>query len=86
MLRLLANSRTAGAFLFGLGVVLFVGLETAFMGLSMRVVNLLVFPPMMLMVDAGCLWVCSWAISNDLLCYFNQNINEIQPTYKLELI
>jgi hypothetical protein len=40
----------------------------------------------MLAVDSLFLFVSSIASQRDLLCYFNQNINEIPPTYKLELV
>jgi hypothetical protein len=39
----------------------------------------------MLGVDSIFLFLCSSATSRDILCYFNQNINDIPPTYKLEL-
>lgn len=47
--------------------------------------NLLIFPLLMLIVDTAFLFLCSAASQKDILCYYNQNINEIQPTYKLQL-
>ena len=39
----------------------------------------------MLAIDSLFLFLCCAASANDILCYYNQNINEIQPTYKLDL-
>lgn len=60
-----------------------VGAHLAFAGVSLKVVSLLIFPGLMLAVDACFLLLSSAASEKDILCYYNQNINEIQPTYKL---
>lgn len=49
----------------------------------MKVVNLLVYPIIMIAIEALFLFLSSVAAEKDILCYYNQNINEIQPTYKL---
>lgn len=59
------------------------GIEMAFAGVSMKVTNLLVFPVMMVAVDGIFLFLSSAASEQNILCYFNQNINQILPTYKL---
>ena len=57
-----------------------------FAGASMKVLNLLVFPVIMLAIDSAFIFLSSLASEKDILCYYNQNINEIQPAYKLELV
>ncbi len=57
-----------------------------FAGVGAKILNLLVFPVLMLIVDSVFLFLSSAASEKDILCYYNQNINEIQPAYKLELV
>lgn len=77
--------------LYGLGLLLaslgyFIFVHFSFMGISVKMTSLLLFPTLMLATDSLFLWLSSIATSRDILCYYNQNINEIPPTYKLELI
>ena len=49
----------------------------------MKIINLLIFPLMMLTVDGIFLLLISTACEKDILIYFNHNINQVLPTYKL---
>lgn len=85
-IRLLESSKVLAGGLMVLSVCLFVGAHVLFVGVGVKIVNLLVFPALMLIVDSLCLFLSSAASEKDILCYYNQNINEIQPAYKLELV
>ncbi len=83
---LLNSSKVYGLGLFVASIVYFVFVHFSFMGISVKMTSLLLFPTLMLATDALFLWLSSIATSRDILCYFNQNINEIPTTYKIELI
>jgi hypothetical protein len=86
LIKLFYFGKLLGLACFSLGIVVFIALQTSFAGISMKVTNLLVFPLLMMAVDSLFLFLSSAACEKDILCYFNQNINEILPTYKLELV
>lgn len=75
-----------GGILFGVSFSLFLILQIIFMGINLKIIHLLVFPLMMLAVEALFLFLISATCEKDLLIYFNHNISSILPTYKLELI
>lgn len=83
---LLASSKLFGLTMLVLSLVYFMFIHLSFIGISVKMTSLLLFPTIMLAVDAVFLWLSSIATERDILCYYNQNINEIPPTYKLELI
>ena len=85
LMRVLWASKVYGIGLFVLSVVYFIWVSCSFSGIPMNVTGLLLFPTMMLGVDSVFLFLCSVATSNDLLCYYNQNINRVPMTYKLEI-
>lgn len=80
---LLEGAKNIGIVLFIMGFSLFLVLEVELAQFNIKIVNLLVYPLMMLAIDSFFLFFCCAASANDILCYYNQNINEIQPTYKL---
>lgn len=67
-------------------VGMFIAIEVFFSGANIKILNLLIFPVLMLFVDSVFLFLGSAASEKDILCYYNQNIIEIQPAYKLELV
>jgi hypothetical protein len=83
---LLASSKLYGLILFVFSVGYFVFIHSNFMGISVKMTSLLLFPTIMLVCDSIFLCLSSIATTKDILCYYNQNINEIPPTYKLDLI
>ena len=83
---LLANSKIYGLAFLVLSVSYFIYVHTLFLGISMKMTSLLIFPTLMLGVDALFLWLGCNAATKDILCYFNPNINEISSCHKLELI
>ena len=82
---LLQASRVYGVLLFVASLCYFVLVQQTFVGVSLRVSGLLLFPTMMLAVDSLFLWLSSSASEADMLSYFNPNINQISPTHRLEL-
>jgi hypothetical protein len=80
---LLNSSKLYGFGLFVASIAYFVFVHFSFMGISVKMTSLLLFPTLMLATDALFLWLSSIATSRDILCYFNQNINEIPTTYKI---
>lgn len=86
LIHLLSSSKIFGLILFAGSVTLFISLQMTFIGINIKVTNVLVFPFMMLAVDGLFLFLISATCEKDLLVYFNHNINSILPTYKLELI
>jgi hypothetical protein len=86
LVRLLNNSKLLGAILSLVSLVTFIALHLFFVGINLKVVNVLAFPFMMLCIDGAFLFLVSATCEKDLLVYFNHNINAVLPTYKLELI
>lgn len=82
---ILSASKIFGVFLFGCSVVYFVAVQVLFDGIAVRFTSLLLFPTLMLAVDSIFLLLSSLAIQSELLSYFNQNINELPSSYRLEL-
>ena len=72
---LLASSKVYGLILFIVSVSYFIYVHTSFIGVSVKMTSLLLFPTLMLATDALFLWLGSTATTKDILCYFNQNIN-----------
>lgn len=85
-IHLLEASKVLAGALVVVSLGLFIAAEVVFAGVNVKIVNLLVFPVLMLLVDSAFLFLSSAASEKDILCYYNQNINEIQPAYKLELV
>jgi hypothetical protein len=83
---LLNSSKMFGLGLFLASIIYFSFVHFSFMGISVKMTSLLLFPTLMLATDALFMWLSSIAISRDILCYFNQNINEVPTTYKIDLI
>ena len=75
-----------GAVLCFGSLALFLATHLLFFGINLKVINLLVFPFMMMIVDGMFLFLISAACEKDILIFFNHNINQVLPTYKLELI
>jgi hypothetical protein len=72
---LLTSSKVFGILLFILSLTYFVFVHTSFMGMSVKMTSLLLFPTLMLATDSLFLWFNSIATTKDILCYYNQNIN-----------
>ena len=83
---LLTSSKMYGVILFMVSIGYFVFVHFSFMGISVKMTSLLLFPTLMLAADSLFLWLSSIATTRDILCYYHENINEIPPTYKLDLI
>ena len=82
---MLHSSKVYGLVLFGFSMTYFFWAHMTFLGIPVNLTNLLLFPTLMLATDSLFLLLCSIATTRDILCYYNQNINEIPPTYKLDL-
>lgn len=72
---LLVSSKIYGLVLFCLSLAYFVYIHFSFMGISVKMTSLLLFPTLMLATDSLFLWLSSIATNRDILCYYNQNIN-----------
>lgn len=72
---LLISSKVYGLGLFILSVSYFICVHSSFMGISVKMTSLLLFPTLMLATDSLFLWLNSLATTKDILCYYNQNIN-----------
>jgi hypothetical protein len=72
---LLVSSKIYGLILFCLSLAYFVYIHLSFMGISVKMTSLLLFPTLMLATDSLFLWLSSIATNRDILCYYNQNIN-----------
>ena len=72
---LLASSKIYGLLLFVLSLTYFIFVHLSFMGISVKMTSLLLFPTLMLATDSLFLWLSSIATTRDILCFFNQNIN-----------
>lgn len=83
---ILSASKVFGIVLFSASVLYFIAVQIIFEGITMKLSSLLLFPTLMLAVDSIFLLVSSMASQTEILSYFNQNINEIPSTYKIELI
>ena len=86
LINILYNSKLLGGVLFFGSLALFLGVHILFLGINIKILNLLVFPFMMMTIDGIFLFLISAACEKDILIYFNHNINQVLPTYKLELI
>jgi hypothetical protein len=82
----LYSSKLYGIIVFVLSLTYFFWANTTYLGIPAKLTSLLLFPTLMLMTDSLFLLLCSIATTRDILCYYNQNINEIPPTYKLDLV
>jgi len=57
LIKILSNSKTLGLILFSSSLALFLALNFVFMGISIKIINLLVFPLMMLVIDGAFLFL-----------------------------
>ena len=80
---LLQASKVYGLLLLAGSVCYFLLVQHIFVEVPLRINSLLLFPTMMLAVDSLFLWLSSRATQSDFLSYFNPNINQINPTYKI---
>ena len=78
-------SKSWGIFTFWVGILGAVFVQWLFGLTELKCVTFLLFPLVMLMTEGGMMILSSTAILQDILCFFNQNINEIHPTYKIDL-
>lgn len=85
LVTILWASKVYGITLFVFSVLYFIWVTASFNGIPMRITSLLLFPTMMLGVDSIFLFLCSVFTTEDLLCYYNQNINQVPTSYKLEV-
>jgi hypothetical protein len=72
---LLTSSKMYGLGLFLASIGYFIFVHFSFMGISVKMTSLLLFPTLMLATDSLFLWLSSIATNRDILCYYNQNIN-----------
>ena len=86
LMAVLWASKVYGAALFVFSVCYFVWTTYCFNGIPVRMASLLLFPTTMLAMDSVFLFLGSMATSSELLCHYNQNINEIPGNYKLQLM
>lgn len=82
---LLIYSRMASYILVPSSLIYLLWINFTFLGVMFKVISLLCFPTMMLLIDSVFLWFISRATERHLIYFYNQNINEMPPTYKLEL-
>jgi hypothetical protein len=86
ILILITSSKIYGLLLFVFSIIYFISINCLFLGISIKTTGLLLFPTLMLTTDSLFLFLNSLSTSKDILCYYNQNINEVPPTYKIDLI
>ena len=72
---LLTSSKIYGLLLFLMSIGYFFLVHFIFMGTSVKMTSLLLFPTLMLGTDSLFLFLGSIATSKDILCHYNQNIN-----------
>lgn len=85
IIQMLSSSKFFGIWLLLFSLGYFFGLQFMFLGVAMKLTSLLVFPTIMLGVDAAFLFLNAAVVEKDILCEFNQNIDMINPTHKLDL-
>lgn len=81
LMPLLHSSKLYGFFILCFSLFCLLAINFLFLGLETRLLSLLCFPLVMLALDAFFLFASSLAVSNNLLCFYNPNINQISPTY-----
>lgn len=72
---LLSSSQIYGLTLFIASLFYYFWINYSFLGVQTKVTSLLCFPILMLVIDSSFMFLCSWMISKNLLCFFNPNIN-----------
>lgn len=83
---LLVYSRISALIMLPLSMMYMVWINLAFIGVMFKIISLLCFPVIMLFIDSYFLLVIGQATEKHLIYFYNQNINKIPPTYKLELM
>ncbi len=75
ILILITSSKIYGLLLFVFSITYFISINCLFLGISVKMTSLLLFPALMLITDSLFLFLNSLSTSKDILCYYNQNIN-----------
>ena len=82
---LLSSSKIYGIMLFVASIIYYIWINYVFLGVQTKVTSLLCFPVLMLALDSLFMFLNSFMISKNILCFYNSNINQIPPTYKFEI-
>jgi hypothetical protein len=85
IVRFLLNSIKLAALAFPLSIIYIVLANILFMGTLHKVISVLCFPTLMLAIDSFFLFLGSWRIQQHLVYFYNQNISDVSPIYKIEL-
>jgi hypothetical protein len=85
-MHILSASKLFGLMLFLGSLAYFLIIQALFLGTTVKLSSLLLFPTLMLTVDSAFLLFSSHISQREILVYYNQNINELPPNYKLSLV
>ena len=86
IMQILSASKLFGLLLFLGSISYFLIIQSLFFGTTVKLSSLLLFPTLMLTVDSAFLLFSSHIEQRDILIYYNQNINELPPNYKISLL
>lgn len=86
IVKLLTNSRKLALIALPFSILYILAIHLTFLGVVYKVISMLCFPSIMLAVDSMFLLVISRQTDKNLVYFYNQNINGISPTYRIELI
>lgn len=86
IIMILSASKMFGLLLFLGSIAYFIVIQSMFMGTTVRLSSLLLFPTLMLAVDSIFLLISSHMSQRELLLYYNQNINNLPSNYRLSLL
>lgn len=86
IVQILSASKLFGLLLFMGSVGYFMVIHSLFLGTTVRLSSLLLFPTLMLAVDSIFLLVSSHLSQRELLIYYNHNINELSSNYRVSLM
>ena len=86
IMQILSASKIYGLLLFLGSVAYFVFIQSIFIDSAISLGSLLLFPTLMLAIDSIFLLISSHISQRELLTYYNHNINELSPTFKVNLV
>lgn len=86
LMAVLSASKALAVLVFLLSLLYFLSVQVLFEGVAVRLTSLLLFPTLMLAVDCVFLLCSSLASEGEMLSYFNQNVNALPSSYRLEAV
>ncbi len=86
IVQILSASKIFGLLLFLGSVAYFIAIQSLFMGTTVKLSSLLLFPTLMLAVDSIFLLISSHISQRELLIYYNHNINDLSSNFRVSLI